>query len=90
MAVALKYATCNYAVSMSKMIQIRNVSDSLHRRLRSRATVEGLSLSDFLLKEIQQIAERPTLKELFERLATRTRVKCRVSPAQILREERGI
>jgi plasmid stability protein len=71
------------------MIQIRNVPERLHRRLKSRAALEGFSLSDFLLKEIEQIAERATLKELAERLATRTRVQYRISPAQILREQRG-
>jgi plasmid stability protein len=74
---------------MSKMIQIRNVPDPLHRRLKSRAALEGLSLSDFLLKEIEQVAERPTLKELTERLATRTSVQYKVSPAEILRVERN-
>ena len=74
---------------MSKMIQIRNVPDSLHRQLKSRAALEGLSLSDFLLKEIEQVAERPTLRELATRLATRTPVQYKVSPAQILREERS-
>jgi len=80
---------CNYAEGMFKMIQIRNVPEVLHRRLKSRAALEGLSLSDFLLKEIEQVAERPTLKELSERLASRTPVQYKVSPAQILREERS-
>lgn len=74
---------------MSKTIQIRDVPEALHRRLRARYAREGLSLSDFLLKEIVQIAEHPTLEELAERLATRT-VKYSVSPAQIPREQRGI
>ena len=74
---------------MPKMIQIRNVPEVLHRRLKSRAALEGLSLTDFLLKEIEQVAERPTLKELADRLATRTAVHYKVSPAQILREERS-
>jgi plasmid stability protein len=78
-----------YAERMSKIIQIRNVPEGLHRRLKSRAALEGLTLSDFLLKEIEQIAERPTLKELAERLATRTPVHYKISPAQILREERS-
>jgi len=81
--------TCNYAESMSKMIQIRNVPEVLHRRLKSRAALEGLSLSDFLRKEIEQVAARPSLKELVERLATRTPVQYKTSPAQILREERN-
>jgi len=74
---------------MSSMIQIRNVPDDLHRKLKSRAALEGLSLSNYLLREIQRVAERPTLQELAARLETRTRVKYRVSPAQILREERN-
>jgi len=52
--------------------------------------VEGLSLSDFLLKEIERLAERPTHEVWAKRLKTRSRVKLDVSPAQILREERGI
>lgn len=71
------------------MIQIRNVPEVLHRRIKSRAALEGLSLSDFLLKEIQQLAERPTLKELAARMSTRTPVQYKISPAQILREERS-
>jgi antitoxin FitA len=74
---------------MSKMIQVRGVPDDLHRKLKSRAALEGLSLSGYLLREIEKIADRPTLKELAERLAGRTRVRYRVSPARILREERS-
>lgn len=74
---------------MSKMIQIRNVPDAVHRRLKSRAALEGLSLSELLLKEIEQVAERPTLKELAERLAARTPVKYKVSPAEVLKQERA-
>jgi plasmid stability protein len=46
------------------MIQIRNVPDALHRQLKSRAALAGMSLSDYLLNEIRQVAERPTLDEL--------------------------
>src|SRR6266436_4294958 len=49
---------------MTAMIQIRNVPDALHRRLKSRAALAGMSLSDYLLSEIRQVAERPTLDEL--------------------------
>jgi antitoxin FitA len=74
---------------MSKMIQVRNVPDQLHRKIKSRAALEGLSLSDYLLKEIERIGERPTIAELRERLASRPRVKYKISPAQVLREERA-
>jgi plasmid stability protein len=75
---------------MSKLIQIRNVPDLVHRKLKSRAALEGLSLSEFLLKEIEQVAERPSLKELAERLAKSAPVKYKISPAEILRQERGL
>ena len=39
------------------MIQIRNVPDMVHRTLKARAAMAGMSLSDFLLTEIRQIAE---------------------------------
>ena len=48
--------TCFYAYSMSTMIQIRNVPDALHRRLKSRAALAGMSLSDYLLSEIRDVA----------------------------------
>ena len=54
---------------MSKMIQIRNVPDDLHRRLKSLAALAGMSLSDYLLNEIRHIAERPTFEELRARIA---------------------
>jgi len=80
--------TCKYVLSMAKMIQVRNVPDALHRKLKSRAALEGLSLSDFLLREMEQVAERPSMKELAERIARRTPVSYDVSPAAIIREAR--
>ena len=54
------------------MIQIRNVPDALHRGLKSRAALAGLSLSEFLLREIREVAERPTFEEMCARIAART------------------
>jgi antitoxin FitA len=73
---------------MSKMIQLRNVPEALHRRLKARAALEGMSLSEYLLREVRHAAERPSLSELRQRLSERTPVKPRVSPAEALREER--
>lgn len=80
--------TCKYVLNMSKMIQVRNVPDSLHRKLKSKAALEGLSLSDYLLREIEHVAERPTMKEIAERLAGLPPVKYKRSPAEVIREER--
>jgi plasmid stability protein len=73
---------------MTVMIQIRNVPPELHRRLKSRAALAGMSLSDYLLAEIRQAAERPTIDELRARLDSRTTVTPRVAPAQAIRAER--
>jgi plasmid stability protein len=73
---------------MSAMIQIRNVPDALHRRLKSRAALEGMSLSDYLLAELRRVAERPTLGELRERLERRPAAAPRIAPAQAVRAER--
>jgi plasmid stability protein len=73
---------------MTTMIQIRNVPDALHRRLKSRAALAGMSLSDYLLSEIRHVAERPTLDELRARLEQRPGMIPSVGPAQAVRAER--
>lgn len=73
---------------MSIMIQLRNVPDSLHRKLKSRAALAGVSLSDYLLEEIRRSAQRPTLEELRERIRQRKPVHPSATPADAVREER--
>ncbi len=73
---------------MSTMIQIRNVPDVLHRRLKSRAALAGMSLSDYLLNEIREVAERPTLDELRARLHARLPITPSIAPADAIRAER--
>ena len=73
---------------MSVMIQIRNVPETVHRRLKSRAALAGMSLSDYLLDELRQVAARPSLDELRERLAGRSQAGVSLSPADAVRAER--
>lgn len=75
---------------MPKMIQLRNVPDALHRTLKARAAMAGMSLSDYLLAEIREIAERPTLAEFRERLHQRKPVAARLATVRLLREERKV
>ena len=82
------FSTCFYALRMSAMIQIRNVPDALHRQLKSRAALAGMSLSDFLLSQIREAAERPTLEELRARLEHRPKATPSVPPAAAIRAER--
>jgi antitoxin FitA len=73
---------------MAKMIQLRNVPDALHRHLKARAAMAGMSLSDYLLSEIKEIAERPTLAEMRERLHEREPVLTKLDSARMIRKER--
>jgi antitoxin FitA len=73
---------------MSKMIQLRHVPDALHRQLKARAALEGLSLSDFLIREARKIADCPTPAEIRERLARREHAAPRFAPADAVRHER--
>jgi len=73
---------------MSIMVQVRHVPEPLHRKLKARAALEGMSLSDYLLRELQQVAARPTPEEMRQRLAQLPPVALRVSPAQAVRAER--
>ena len=70
------------------MIQIRNVPSELHRRLKARAALAGMTLSDYLLHEIKRVAERPSPEELRARLAQREVVAPSISPARVIRSER--
>ena len=73
---------------MSKMIQIRNVPEDLHRALKARAALEGRSLSDLILEELRALAARPSAQELERRLAAREPAALRESSAALVREER--
>ena len=70
------------------MIQLRNVPEALHRSLKARAAMAGMSLSDYLLAEIKEIAERPTLAELRDRLRSRKPLAVQLDTARLVREER--
>ena len=81
-------STCLYAYNMSKMIQVRNVPEHVHGTLKSRAAREGMSLSDFLKKELEHIAERPTMQEWLERTREAKSIPARKSSAEVIRELR--
>jgi plasmid stability protein len=70
------------------MIQLRHVPDDVHRRLKARAALAGLSLSDYLLEEVRTLLERPTLQEMRQRLSDRPRVMPKIPPAKAVRTER--
>ena len=73
---------------MSKTIQIRDVPDEVHREAKARAARAGLSLSDFLLREMERALSVPPIDEVLARIAARERPRLSESPVQIIRRER--
>ena len=73
---------------MPKMIQLRHVPDTLHRKLKSRAAKKGVSLSDYLVAEIEKLSGRPTMEELIERVARREPVVLKEPVAVVIRRMR--
>lgn len=65
------------------LIQIRNVPEDVHRTLKARAAAAGVSLSDYVLREVTRVARAPTPEELDERI--RLRPRAAVTTADILR-----
>lgn len=73
---------------MPTMIQIRNVPDELHRRLKARAALAGQTLSDYLLREVRGIVAQPTEDELLTRLRNLPPIDPSVDPVDLIRDER--
>lgn len=73
---------------MQTMIQIRNVPQALHRRLKARAAMEGLSMSRYILREMEKALERPSRQELLEAIRSQPQPELSPSPADVLRQER--
>ena len=80
--------TCLYAESMSKMIQVRDVPEQVHRILKARAAREGMSLSEFIKKELERAVERPTMREWLACTEQAKSISTKRSAAQVLRELR--
>jgi plasmid stability protein len=80
-------ATRINVVDMSKMIQIRNVPDEMHRMLKMRAAAEGISLSDLIKRELGVML---SFEELAARVQARgpSNVKT-ASTVRYIREARG-
>jgi antitoxin FitA len=73
---------------MATMVQIRNMPADMHRALKARAALAGMSLSEYLLRELRSALERPTVDELRARIAQREPVRPRPAPAVAVRAER--
>lgn len=72
----------------STMVQIRNVPSDFHRRLKARAAMEGMSMSDYIMREVSKALDRPTRAEVLARLQAQPVRKLKRSAAEIIRAER--
>ena len=73
---------------MSKIVQMRNTPDGLHRKLKARSVVAQKRLPDYLLEVIRTSAEHPTLEEMKQRLASRKPIDPSISLVEAVRAER--
>ena len=78
-----------HTLDMKMMIQIRNVPEPLHRRLKARAAIEGVSMSHYVLRAIERALARPSRQELLEAIRSQPEARLDPPPADVLREERG-
>jgi plasmid stability protein len=70
------------------MVQLRSVPPDLHRRLKVRAAMEGLSMSDYVMRELRKALDRPMRQQVLERLQARPVRKLKRRPAEVIRTER--
>ena len=82
-------SACGHLWDMSKMIQIRNVSDELHSELRRRAAKQGMTLTGYLERVLEREVARPLPQEVFDRIAARSAVELDESVAAVIRQERA-
>jgi plasmid stability protein len=73
---------------MSKMIQLRHVPDAVHRKLKARAAMKGMSLSDYLVREVTQLTEQPTIQEVLSEIRKLSPVEWREPVVETLRRMR--
>ena len=73
---------------MAKMVQIRNVPGEFHRRLKARAAMEGMSMSDYILREVGKALDRPMRQEVLERLRAQPVRRISRRAADVIRAER--
>lgn len=73
---------------MSKMIQVRNVPDRLHKELVRRAKLRHQTLSDYVQSLLEDEVALPPDEEVFERIRSREPVNLPRPVAEYIHEAR--
>ena len=81
--------TCVHAIRMPKMLQVRNVPDALHRRLKVRAASNGETLTEYVLEILTRADREPTIEEWLASLRALPATRLSVSPGDVIRKARA-
>ncbi|MEQ1931464.1 MAG: hypothetical protein ABL957_13185 [Parvularculaceae bacterium] len=73
---------------MNKHVQIRELPEATHRKLKMRATEEGLSMSEYLKRLIERDLQRPRWSEIKARMLEMGPIELSESPTDAIRRER--
>jgi hypothetical protein len=75
---------------MSKMIQIRNVPDEMHRALKTQAAAAGMNLSEYIKRELGWVTQRSQVEESFKKAEERGSLGLTTEQiVDLIREGRG-
>jgi antitoxin FitA len=70
------------------LLQVRNMPETLHRRLKARAAMEGLSMSQFVIREIERSLRRPTRQDVLDAIQGQAEVPLEEPTGQVGQSER--
>ncbi len=73
---------------MNKHVQIRNLAEAKHRKLKIRAASQGLTITDYLKKLLDRDLSRPTNAELVERARKLWQIDIGNTAIDFVREDR--
>ena len=74
---------------MVQMVQIRNVPVATYRKVKARAALEGISMSQFVLREIEKALATPSRQELLAAIRDLSEAELDEDPADVLHEARS-
>lgn len=73
---------------MNKHVQIRNLSEAKHRKLKGRAAERGLSISDYVKQLIDHDLEKLSWDEIARRVKSLPPLALPETSAEMIRRER--
>ncbi len=71
------------------MLQVRNVPDALHHRLKVRAANNGETLTEYVLELLRRADREPSIDEWLAELRNLPATTLPASPASVIRKARA-